>query len=64
MDRKDIFDAVRRLLGRGFRQAEVEALDAAIELARTYKDTRWALVVVTGSLYLVGDVKRLLRSQI
>lgn len=33
MDRKRIFDAVRRLLGRGFRQAEVEALDAAIDAA-------------------------------
>jgi GH24 family phage-related lysozyme (muramidase) len=33
MDRKHIFDAVRRLLGRGFRQAEVEALDAAIDSA-------------------------------
>ena len=33
MDRKQIFDAVRRLLGRGFRQAEVSALDAAIDSA-------------------------------
>lgn len=33
MDRKLIFDAVRRLLGRGFRQAEVTALDAAIDSA-------------------------------
>ena len=33
MDRKQIFDAVRRLLGRGFRQAEVAALDAAIDSA-------------------------------
>lgn len=33
MQRKIIFDAVRRMLGRGFRQAEVAALDAAIERA-------------------------------
>ena len=33
MDKKLIFDAVRRLLGRGFRQAEVAALDAAIDSA-------------------------------
>jgi lysozyme len=33
MDRKLIFDAVQRLLGRGFRQAEVAALDAAIDSA-------------------------------
>ena len=33
MDRKVIFDAVRRLLGRGFRQAEVAALDAALDSA-------------------------------
>ena len=33
MDRKYIFDAVRRLLGRGFQQAEVAALDAAIDSA-------------------------------
>jgi GH24 family phage-related lysozyme (muramidase) len=33
MDRKRIFDAVRRLLGRGFRQDEVAALDAAIDVA-------------------------------
>lgn len=33
MDRKRIFDAVRRLLGRGFRQAEVAALDTAMNAA-------------------------------
>ena len=33
MRRKAIFDAVRQMLGRGFRQAEVTALDAAIEAA-------------------------------
>jgi len=33
MPRKAIFDAVRRMLGRGFRQAEVTALDAAIDAA-------------------------------
>ncbi len=33
MQRKAIFDAVRRMLGRGFRQAEVEALDRAIDQA-------------------------------
>lgn len=33
MQRKTIFDAVRRMLGRGFRQAEVERLDRAIDCA-------------------------------
>lgn len=33
VDRKPIFDAVRRLLGRGIQQAEVAALDAAISAA-------------------------------
>lgn len=33
MNRKLIFDTVRRLLGRGFRQAEVAALDEAIDRA-------------------------------
>lgn len=33
MDRTTIFDAVRRLLGRGFRRAEVAALDRAIDAA-------------------------------
>ena len=31
MNRKPLFDAIRKLLGRGFRQAEVEALDKAID---------------------------------
>lgn len=35
MQRKPLFDAVRRLLGRGFNQSEVDGLDAAIdELSR------------------------------
>ena len=33
MNRKPIFDAVRHLMGRGFSQAEVAGLDAAIDLA-------------------------------
>ncbi|RXZ64063.1 lysozyme [Pelagerythrobacter rhizovicinus] len=33
MQRKTIFDAVRQMLGRGFRQAEVERLDRAIDRA-------------------------------
>lgn len=33
MQRKSIFDAVRRLLGRGFRTSEVATLDAAIDAA-------------------------------
>src|SRR5689334_19359009 len=33
MQRKMIFDAVRRMLGRGFRQTEVAALDAALDHA-------------------------------
>ena len=37
------------------------ALKVAIETASAYRATRWRLVVVTGSLYLVGEVKRLLQ---
>ena len=33
MNRKSIFDAVRRLLGRGLRQSEVDALDRALDEA-------------------------------
>jgi len=33
MNRKPIFDAVRKMLGRGFKPNEVDALDAACELA-------------------------------
>ena len=33
MNRKPVFDAVRCMLGRGFRQSEVAALDAAIDRA-------------------------------
>ena len=33
MNRKSVFDTVRRLLGRGFRQSEVEALDHALDEA-------------------------------
>jgi hypothetical protein len=35
MNRKPIFEAVRILLGRGFAQSEVDALDRAFELAET-----------------------------
>ncbi len=38
MDRKVIFDAVRPLLGRGFRQDEVATLDAAIDTAARTAD--------------------------
>ena len=39
MKRKPIFDHVRRMLGRGFRQSEVDALDAAIcEAENSYQD--------------------------
>ena len=31
MQRKIIFDAVRRMLGRGFNRREIAALDAAID---------------------------------
>ena len=33
MNRKTIFDTVRRMLGRGFRQSEVDALDRALDAA-------------------------------
>ncbi|MFA9199630.1 MAG: lysozyme [Cypionkella sp.] len=38
MNRKLIFDAVRRLLGRGFSQAEVRTLDRAIDTAQGRAD--------------------------
>lgn len=38
MNRKPVFDAVRILLGRGFTQAEVDALDQAFELAEADRD--------------------------
>lgn len=40
MNRKSLFDTVRRLLGRGFRQAEVEALDRAIDAAENSSQDR------------------------
>lgn len=36
MNRKPLFDAIRKLLGRGFRHAEVEALDKAIDTVAGY----------------------------
>jgi len=36
MDRKPVFDAVRRMLGRGFHKSEIAALDAAIERAQSF----------------------------
>ena len=33
MNRKNVFDTVRHMLGRGFRRSEVEALDGAIDTA-------------------------------
>lgn len=38
MQRKPIFDAIRRLLGRGLRQREVAAMDAAIDAALAAPD--------------------------
>lgn len=38
MNRKPIFDAVRVMLGRGFKKAEVEALDRACDLAEAALD--------------------------
>ena len=43
MQRKIIFDAVRRLLGRGFVPREVAALDAAIEAALDDEEPRRAV---------------------
>lgn len=40
MNRKPIFDAVRRLLGRGFRTAEVLAVDRAIDQALAAEPVR------------------------
>ena len=48
---------------RVFVVADVEsAVDAAIQLAETYQSTRQAFVLVTGSLYLVGEVKKILNN--
>jgi dihydrofolate synthase / folylpolyglutamate synthase len=40
-----------------------QALDAALLLAETYPAREHPFVLVTGSLYLVGDVKKLLRTR-
>ena len=40
MQRKAIFDAVRRIMGRGFQQIEVEALDRAIDKATSAPDAQ------------------------
>ena len=40
MTRKSLFDTVRRMLGRGFNQAEVEALDRAIDEAGEFAQDR------------------------
>jgi dihydrofolate synthase/folylpolyglutamate synthase len=46
-----------------FMVPEVEqALDAAIQLAETYPRTKQSFVLVTGSLYLVGEVKKILQN--
>lgn len=37
--RKPIFDAIRRVLGRGFRQAEVDALDDALDASGDWGET-------------------------
>lgn len=45
--------------------AEVEqALDAAVLLADSYSSRSYPFVLVTGSLYLVGEVKKLIESEI
>lgn len=41
-----------------------DAVDTAIELSRTYTGTKRALTCITGSLYLIGEAKRILSSQI
>ena len=53
MNRKRIFDAVRRLLGRGFRPKEVAALDAAIDAATRTDETRSARAVGPDGIDLI-----------
>jgi GH24 family phage-related lysozyme (muramidase) len=53
MNRKLIFDAVRRLLGRGFRPFEVAALDAAIDLATIAPETGGQREVSPAGLALI-----------
>lgn len=47
MQRKIVFDAVRRMLGRGFRQSEVEALDEALDEALGAADRKLGQDIVT-----------------
>ena len=56
MNRKPVFDLVRKLLGRGFRQSEVQALDAALDLAgdRDNKSNR-ALVPSEAAIRLIRE---------
>lgn len=53
MDKKRIFDAVRRMLGRGFRQKEVAALDAAIDAATQRGASRPELAVGPEGVVLI-----------
>jgi GH24 family phage-related lysozyme (muramidase) len=53
MDRKRIFDAVRRLLGRGFRQDEVAPLDAAIDTAMLAEEAAPPRVVSADGIALI-----------
>ncbi len=38
MDRKPLFDTIRRIIGRPFRQTEVAAIDAALDLSENHGD--------------------------
>ena len=48
MQRKIIFDAVRRMLGRGFRSSEVAALDRAIDAAAQVSDAEEPVISPQG----------------
>ena len=59
MQRSAIFDSVRRILGRGFRQDEVEALDDAIDLARNPDAEILPQDSVTPGPCLIAEVMRI-----
>lgn len=58
MQRRAIFDAVRAMLGRGFRRAEVAALDRAIDAALSETDGRAASLPDTISPEGIALIKR------
>lgn len=65
MSLDDLMDSVpEEYSNRVFKVGDVsQAFDSALQLAKTFTRKAPALIVVTGSLYLVGEVKKLLNNR-